>query len=622
MKKVSFLLFTCLLLVALILPACGGGEQKGDTIKIGIIGPMEYIQGEHQWWGAEMAADEINAANGVLVGDKKYMIELIKADSNEILSTTDASAAMEKLITVDGAQFVLGGFRTEAVFPMQEIAMDYETIFICCGAATLQLNTPVYDDYERYKYFFRATPFASTHLVTAELMHIGMVGDILKEESGIQRPLKVAICAEGAEWADGMVNALNALIPSRLGMEVVGIWRPSPTATDLTAEMIAIEASGADIIATTISGPLGIPYARSWGELEIPAASVGINVEAQSLGFWDATQEFGNYETTSSSYAANVEQTPLTKNFIEGFMAKTGQVPTYNAGTYDAMYMLKDAIQRAGTLDVDAVIAELEKWTGPNTVAPAFVFTGMDSPLKNPHDVTFGPGNSTGLAVQWQDGELVGVWPNPDYATDEEWAKVNYKGIVKWKAPPALLEKLKAEAATEPAAPAEPTEPTEPAAPAAGVETSFKAKTYANDEYGFSIQYPDRWEERPELVTTDMHVAGFGVPAFIPGVVICRFDTTEPITADWITQSFQDLGNQNFKVLSDLEETTLPDGTAATVYEASYVSATGYEILSYQVDADEGDNRIRLILFTIDAFDPYADNKATFEEVAQTLTFE
>ena len=146
-------------------------------------------------------------------------------------------------------------------------------------------------------------------------------------------------------------------------------------------------------------------------------------------------------------------------------------------------------------------------------------------------------------------------------------------------------------------------------------------KEYVNEDYSFSVNYPKYWVERPDLVRTPMHVAGFGITDYIPGVVICRFDATEPITADWITQSFQDLGNQQFKLTSDPEAITLPDGTPATVYEASYVSATGYKILSYQVDADKGSNRIRLILFTIEQFAPYADNEDLFLQVAHTLRF-
>ena len=613
MKKVLFLLFTCLLLVALVLPACGDGGAKEKTIKIGVIGPMEYVQGQHHWWGAEMARDEINAAGGVKMGDETYMIELIKADSNEILSTTDAAAAMEKLITVDGAQFVVGGFRTEAVFPMQEVAMDYKMIFIDCGAATLQLCTPVFDDYERYKYFFRATPFASNYLVQNVLFTVGQAGAIIKEETGLKRPLKVAICAEAAQWADGMVNALTGLIPSRLGMEVVGTWRPSPTATELTAEMTAMEAAGTDIICPVISGPLGIPYAKSLGELEVPAASVGINVEAQDLDFWEATGGFGNYDTGLSSYAWDVEQSALTKPFFDAFVAKTGEVPTYTAGTYDTIKTIAQCIESTGTMDADAIVAALEKINQPTTAAPMFKYTGMDAALKNPHDVTYGPGYTTGLSSQWQDGKLVGIWPNPDYATDDVWKTVKYPGIVKWKAPPRLIEKLKAEAATEP----EVVEPTPTEQPAGA--TSFPAKAYTNEEYGFTIQYPKDWVERPDMKTLPEHLVYYSVPAFIPGVAIERLDADAPVTTEWMAATLKKLGNQGPKAMGDLEEMTLPDGTKAFGAKMGYISASGYDVESYVLDADKDGNRIQIVVFTVPAFAEY--DEALFKEIAGTLTF-
>ena len=58
------------------------------TIKIGVIGPMQFVQGIGHWNGATMAADEINAAGGVQVGDKKMNIELVQADSNEFINIT------------------------------------------------------------------------------------------------------------------------------------------------------------------------------------------------------------------------------------------------------------------------------------------------------------------------------------------------------------------------------------------------------------------------------------------------------------------------------------------------------------------------------------------------------
>src|SRR5512147_3311273 len=95
-----------------------------DTLRIGVLGPMAFVQGEHHWAGAELARDEINGAGGISVGGKKLKIELIRVDTNEIQSVPDATNAVERAITRDKADVLIGGFRSEAVLAMQEVAMD------------------------------------------------------------------------------------------------------------------------------------------------------------------------------------------------------------------------------------------------------------------------------------------------------------------------------------------------------------------------------------------------------------------------------------------------------------------------------------------------------------------
>ena len=414
----------CLSLVVGV--ACGGDDDEEEAeIKIGVIGPMAYVQGEHHWYGAQLAAEEINAEGGVLVGGESYQIKLVQVDSNEILSVTDAASAMEKAITRDNVDFLVGGFRTEAVFAMQDVAMDYEKIFLGCGASADELCTRVADDYDRYKYWFRITPVNSTNLGRVDFALIAMVAEKIRAELGIEVP-KVAILAEKAVWADPIVEKSYTYITA-MGMEIVGEWRPSATASEVTAELSAIEAAGAHIIFTSISGPVGIPYATQWGELEITAASVGINVEAQKEGFWDATGGKGNYEMTMNTYA-RVKITDETIPFVDRFVERVGEFPTYSAGTYEALYLLTAAIERAGTLDSDAVVAELEK-TDTTGTAGRLVFT-------EDHDVIWGPGYVTGLGVQWQDGEMKCVWPPAGGA----WEGIDYEGAVDYVLPPWVVE--------------------------------------------------------------------------------------------------------------------------------------------------------------------------------------
>jgi branched-chain amino acid transport system substrate-binding protein len=410
-----------------------------QDIKVGVIGPMKFVQGQGHWNGATMAAEEVNAKGGIQVGTKKMKIQLIQADSNEFLNVTDATNAMERIITKDKVDFILGGFRTEAVLPMQDIAMENKKIFIGVGAAHDELCNRVAKNYSTYKYWFRGSPFNSTFLGRTSFIHLATVGAILKGSLNIPK-IKVAIVAEKAEWTEPMIKGAEGALPN-MGMEIVGIWRPSPVATDVTAELSAIQRSEAHIIFTIFSSSVGIPFARQAGELKIPAVQVGINVEAQKDGFWQATQKMGNYVTTMNTYARGVEYNELTKPFVDGYVKRFNETPTYTADTYAAIvYTLAPVIEKLGTLDPDKLVAFIE-----NDVhkAPSGVVAYLkDAQGRHLHELRWGPGYLTSLGVQWQDGELKGFWPNKWKATPEA-PEVTYKGVVPYKIPPWMIEKYK-----------------------------------------------------------------------------------------------------------------------------------------------------------------------------------
>jgi branched-chain amino acid transport system substrate-binding protein len=328
--------------------------------------------------------------------------------------------------------FVVGGFRTEAVLAMQDIAMDNKKIFIGCGAAHPELCLRVAKDYNRYKYFFRGTPFNSGYLVRTSFAHIGLAGAVLKKELNLPM-VKVAIVAEKAVWADPMVEAAKGVIP-KMGMEMVGVWRPSSNATDVTAELSAIQQSGAHLIFTMFSGSVGIPFARQAGELKIPAIQVGINVEAQKDGFWEATKGMGNYVFTMNTYARGIEYNELTKPFMDTYIKRFGETPAYTADTYTAiLHSLAPAIEAVGSLDADKIVAYMENH---ETLAPSGkIKYEKDAQGKPTHDLTWGPGYLTSLGVQWQDGKLVGVWPNK-WVPAPGAPEVTYKGMVPLKLPP------------------------------------------------------------------------------------------------------------------------------------------------------------------------------------------
>src|SRR2546425_12236403 len=72
---------SALLAVTLALAASVAAAQ--GTLKIAILSPMAFVQGENHWPRAAMARDEINKAGGRNVGGWRLQVEPIRAAANE-----------------------------------------------------------------------------------------------------------------------------------------------------------------------------------------------------------------------------------------------------------------------------------------------------------------------------------------------------------------------------------------------------------------------------------------------------------------------------------------------------------------------------------------------------------
>ena len=108
------------------------------------------------------------------------------------------------------------------------------------------------------------------------------------------------------------------------------------------------------------------------------------------------------------------------------------------AESYDALYVLKEAIERVNSLDSDKVVEGLEKtdYVGPQG---RIVFTPVDD--KYPHEIIWKPGYVTWTITQWQDGKQEVVWPNGEAAFgDKGYVGVKYEGTAEYKLPPLVVD--------------------------------------------------------------------------------------------------------------------------------------------------------------------------------------
>ena len=416
MKRIIFLIIGTLLVLGLVLPGCGGTPTPTDPrpiITIGVAGPMGMAQGKHHLYGAEMARDELNGTNwttdGVSVNGTLHKIALVQIDTNEVLDPTGADGVTEMTKKIGSVDYVVGGFRTEAVFAYRGVAMSAGKIFNNCGAATEALQHSVVDDYATYKYWFKATPpnelFLSQSNAKVFYMCVATAQGFSLNATWMPR---VAILAENAAWTTlswrlaQLKYSAAGILCGRNGTGGPGVWLVNPVATvsemnSVLADM-ALATPAPNLIFTIMSGPCGVTYANRVGAYFPSILTQGINVEAQRNGF-PGVAAYAKNMIFLDSWAPGVNFTSQTADFYNAFIAKTGEKPIYTAATYDSIKALAVQIEAVG-LSTAALIPALEAAQYTGTSGISALYQVWDGATNGTHPFYGYPGLTYPLSTQ------------------------------------------------------------------------------------------------------------------------------------------------------------------------------------------------------------------------------
>jgi branched-chain amino acid transport system substrate-binding protein len=375
--------------LAIVLPALAlGGAALAQTgpIKIGVIGPFKLTPGRDIQEASTLAVEEINAAGGVL-GRK---IELVFAETEA--NPEKGKTAVERLLFVDKVDAIIGEHRSEVALAVQPIIAENKKIFLSTGTASPLLSDNVLKDYGKYKYYFR-TFLNSNQMAEHMIKQLGEMMTAYKKD-------KVAVIAETAVWVEPIVDSLK----STLGSKLVAVERVSSNAKDLSVELSRVQSANAQIIFSILSADAGLPFARQWADRQIPALVTGYTVMAQSDRFWEQTEGRAQAFMTWK-HGVRAPISPKTIPYWDRYTKKYGHVPgAYtNFATYDGVYILADAIKRAGNLNSDALVKALEA-TDHVGVSGRIKFSKRHDPEAGPEFVPF-------TYIQWNKGEMVTVWP-------------------------------------------------------------------------------------------------------------------------------------------------------------------------------------------------------------------
>jgi branched-chain amino acid transport system substrate-binding protein len=378
-----------ILCIALVLPALAlstAALAQTGPIKIGVIGPFKLTPGRDIQEASTLAVEEINAAGGVL-GRK---LELVFAETEA--NPEKGKTAVERLLFVDKVDVIIGEHRSEVALAVQPIIAENKKIFLSTGTASPLLSENVLKDYDKYKYYFR-TFLNSNQMAEHMIKQLGEMMTTYKKD-------KVAVIAETAVWVEPIVDSLKSTLGSRL----VALERVSTNAKDMSVELSRVQNANAQIVFAILSADAGLPFARQWADRQIPALVTGYTVMAQSDRFWEQTEGRAQAFMTWK-HGVRAPISPKTIPYWDRYAKKYGHIPgAYtNFATYDGVYILADAIRRAGNLDSDALVKALE----------ATDYIGVSGRIKfsKRHDPEAGPEFVPFTYIQWSKGEMVTVWP-------------------------------------------------------------------------------------------------------------------------------------------------------------------------------------------------------------------
>ncbi len=323
-----------LVATALALLSGGCGPGGGDTIRLGEYASLtgkEAGFGQSSHRGTLLAVEEINAAGGVL----GRQLELITEDNQT--KPGESATVAKKLISRDRVVALLGEVASGRSLEAAPIAQAARIPMIAPAATNPKVT-------ETGDYIFRVCfidPFQGTAMARFAL-------DTLKVR-------RVAIASSvSSAYSVGLAQFFKETFAAG-GGEIAAEQRFSEGDKDFRAQLTAIRAAGVEAVFVPA-------YYTEAALLVRQARELGMTIPFLGGDGWEAPQllEIGGDALNGCYYSTHFsaeDTAPRAAEFVRRYRERwNGETPgAFAALGYDSVYVLVDAIRRAGTTDGPAL---------------------------------------------------------------------------------------------------------------------------------------------------------------------------------------------------------------------------------------------------------------------------
>ena len=402
MRKKGGLIFASVGLFVLFFSyqPCAAAEK---IIKIGTLFPLTgscALAGQRCQASVETAADVINnrypdiqvplaAQEGILNG---YKIQLVHADHQGKPDVGKSEA--ERLYNQEGVYAIIGSYNSAVTKPASFVAERKKKLFMCGCSSSAALTQ------RGFKYFFRMAPTDQTESIEfVEVMHW-----LEKSENAAFKT--VGIIYENSEFGkhaadEGKTAAADG------GYQVIADVAFSPGATNLNSEVQTLKAKNPDVVFGACLGGDYTLWVRTMKQMDwLPKAALNYCTGYQDPVITGQLGADANYFMGGTGYSPEfAELMPAVAAVEKLYRQKTSPSVPFDSDSIQeavALFVLAQAIEQAGTLDVD-------------TVAKTLHANVWDSPLSLGGKVAFAPGGQNiqakSLITQLQGGSYKRIFP-------------------------------------------------------------------------------------------------------------------------------------------------------------------------------------------------------------------
>jgi branched-chain amino acid transport system substrate-binding protein len=340
-------------------------------IRIGLVAPISgQPLGQDMERAAQLAVNEINAAGGIYVSSwgTNATIKLVNIDT---VDDTPANAVtpVQREVESGDVDMLIGGYGSAGTLANEVVAIDNKVPYIITGASNALVtrrgpqanygglnstDSQAITDADGMSYIFHYCTLTYDYGKTV----VDFCNQVMKPIVAPDRDFRLAILYRNDAFGTGVDKATKYWITNE-SLPMTVIERAyDPTTSNYQTDLTAIADSHPDAV-LVVDNPDKTPTIFKQGLNDVGLKTVYFAVENnQDPTFYSLLGSAGTNQMLEAK--ADPFQDPSYLPAIQAYTQKYnqtyGMMPGVNgAVTYDAFYIAKDAIERAGSVDKAAV---------------------------------------------------------------------------------------------------------------------------------------------------------------------------------------------------------------------------------------------------------------------------